>query len=101
MNSRSFNSDYSISLIEVNCEDLECVNKLRSLYRLFVCVDWVIIRRLIIGTVTHTIVKDICHVNKALVSFNVGLVHRDNVGLQMNNSQGNLDAFKASFALLR
>ena len=53
------------------------------------------------GTVTHTMVKSICHVNKAEVSFNVGLVHRDNVRLHVNNSQGNLDAFKASFALLR
>ena len=30
--------------------------------------------------------KGICHVSKAVVNFNVGLVHRDNVRLQMSNS---------------
>ena len=31
-------------------------------------------------------VKGIFYVSKAVVNFNVGLVHRDNVRLQMSNS---------------
>ena len=36
------------------------------------------------GAVTHTTVKDISHVNEAVVNFDVGLVYHGNMWLHMN-----------------
>ena len=37
-----------------------------------------------IGAFTHTTVKGISHINKAVVNFNVDLVYRGNMWLHMN-----------------